>query len=112
MTPDKLQSLLSMISARIQRSDTHLRGAIQARVKLEATFNFFSDRKQRRNSTAFFLLSKAVSLTVVARSLRCDLRYTEAVYQDRVPPVLCMRMDQALILKQNLELNISHETYV
>jgi len=72
LTPESFETLLNLIAPVIQRTDTKLRDAIPARVKVEVTL--LSYRKQLQNSPTYILCSKTIRIKVRARRLRCNLR--------------------------------------
>lgn len=59
LTPSKCESLLNKISPIIQKSDTLLRDAIPARIKLEVTLNFLATGNSYRTLSHLFRVPKA-----------------------------------------------------
>jgi hypothetical protein len=63
MTPDRFEELLQKVSGVIQRSDTVMRGAIPATVKLELVLSYLATGNNYRSLSHFFGVSKsAISL--------------------------------------------------
>lgn len=58
MTPENFEKLLDLVSPRIQRSDTQMRDAIPARLKLEVTLNFLATGNNYRTLQHLFRVPK------------------------------------------------------
>lgn len=65
MNPIQFESLLTKLSPRIQRKDTHLRPAIPAKIKLEVTLSYLATGNSYLSLSHFFRVSKsAISLLI------------------------------------------------
>jgi hypothetical protein len=65
ITPNQFDELLCLIAPRIQRSDTMMREAVPARVKLEIILSFIGSATNYRMLSIFFRISKACISKIV-----------------------------------------------
>jgi hypothetical protein len=73
ITPNQFDELLCLIAPKIQRSDTMMREAVPARVKLEITLSFIASATNYRMLSIFFRISKASISKIVPEV--CDAIY-------------------------------------